>query len=402
MNERSKILIVDDRPENIFSLRQILSEINAEVISASSGNEALIAILNHDFALAVLDVQMPEMDGYELAEFIRSEKKTRSLPIIFVSAVYSSEYHVFKGYDSGAVDFLVKPFNARILLSKVNVFLRLDRQNRQLQKSERLLRKQYDDLKASELRFETLVNTVPDIVYRIDPEGNFTFINDAIEKLGYNPKELIGIHFSSIILPVDVPVISRKEAMKLRKESGKPIGLFDERRTGKRKTTGLEIRLMPKIGRSDFIGVLENIGDDFIVVEVNSSGFYSDRVKNENKVFLGTVGVIRDITDRKKLEDGLKKAKDELEDKVKERTAELIRKNMDMTLEIEKRKEAEQSAQKARQEWKDIFDAIGHMAMVLDRDLNILAVNKSTIKQTGKSPEELIGKKCYEIFNNFP
>jgi len=404
MKDISKILIVDDKPENIFSLKQTLSETSAEIISASNGNEALVAILNHNFALAILDVQMPEMDGYELAELIRSEKKTNELPIIFVSAIYSSDYHVFKGYDSGAVDFLVKPFNARILLSKVNVFIKLDQQNRRLQQSKNLIREQYDDLKASELRFETLVNTVPDIVYRIDPEGNFTFVNEAIEKLGYKPTELIGIHFSSIILPKDAMSISRKEVIKLRQKSQqgfeKPIDLFDERRTGKRKTTGLEIRLIPKIGNSDLIGVLENIGGDSIVVEVNSSGFYSDRIENKNKMFLGTVGVIRDITDRKRLEAGLKKAKNELEDKVTERTAELVSKNWDLTSEIERRKKAEQSTQKAKQEWKEIFDAIGHMAMVLDGDHTILAVNTSTVKQLGRLAEELIGKKCYEVFHD--
>ena len=405
MQGNSKILIVDDKPENIFSLKQILAETHAEVISASNGNEALIAILNHNFALALLDVQMPEMDGYELAEFIRSEKKTSQLPIIFISAVYSSDYHVFKGYDSGAVDFLVKPFNARILLGKVNVFIKLEQQNRQLKKSEHLIREQYDDLKASELRFETLVNTVPDIVYRIDTEGNFTFVNEAIEKLGYKPKELIGIHFSTIILPTDVPPVSRRKAIKASQESQekfkKPIGLIDERRTGQRKTTGLEIRLIPKIGSSDLIGVLENIGQNSVVVEVNSSGFYSDKIENKNKIFLGTVGVIRDITDRKRLEQGLKKAKDELEGKVKERTAELTRKNIALTLEMEKRKEAEYTAQKAKQEWKEIFDAIGQIAMVLDKDQTILAVNKSTVKLTGRLPDELIGKKCYEIFQQY-
>jgi PAS domain S-box-containing protein len=404
MKDISKILIVDDKPENIFSLKQILSETSAEIISASNGNEALVAILKHNFALAILDVQMPEMNGYELAELIRSEKKTNELPIIFVSAIYSSDHHVFKGYDSGAVDFLVKPFNAGILLSKVNVFIKLDQQNRRLQQSENLIREQYDDLKASELRFESLVNTVPDIVYRIDPEGNFTFVNEAIEKLGYNPKELIGIHFSSIILPKDAMSVSREEVMKLRQKSQegfeKPLGLFDERRTDKRKTTGLEIRLIPKIGSPDLIGVLENIGEESIVVEVSSSGFYSDKIENKNKIFLGTVGVIRDITDRKRLEDGLKKAKDELEDKVTERTVELGRKNMALTLEIEKRIKAELCAQKAKEEWQEIFNAIGHMAMVLDGDHTILAVNTSTVKQLGKLSEELIGKKCYEVVHD--
>ena len=402
MKERSKILIVDDRPENIFSLKQLLLETDAEVISASNGNEALTATLNHDFAVALLDVQMPEMDGYELAEFFRSEEKTRQLPIIFVSAVYMSIEHVFKGYDSGAVDFLVKPFDAKILLSKIRVFLELHNQKRKLEQSEKMIRDQYDELQASERRFETLVNTVPDIVYRIDPEGNFTFVNDAIEKLGYNPKELIGTHFSKLILPLDLAAVSRKDV--LSESSGdsreKSVRLFDERRTGKRKTTGLEIRLIPKSGTRDVMGILENLDEDSTIVEVNSSGFYSDRVEKDEKVFLGTVGVIRDITDRKKLEDGLKKAKEDLETKIAERTLELTEKNRALTLEEEKRKKAETETLRAKQEWEDIFNAIGHMAMVMDNDHRILAVNRSTVEHSGRPAEELVGRVCHEIFHH--
>ncbi len=119
----------------------MLAEIDAHLIEAQTGNDALIASLNHDFALAILDVQMPEMDGYELAELLRSQKRTGNIPIIFVSAVYSSDYHVFKGYESGAVDFLVKPFETRILLSKVDILLELDRQKRRLAASKETLEK---------------------------------------------------------------------------------------------------------------------------------------------------------------------------------------------------------------------------------------------------------------------
>jgi len=125
---KPKILIVDDKLENLFTLRKVLSELEAEVVEADNGNDALIAILNHDFSLVILDVQMPDMDGYELAELIRSEEQNRSLPIIFLSAVFSDEFHVFKGYKSGAVDFITKPFNPEILLFKVNTFLELARQ----------------------------------------------------------------------------------------------------------------------------------------------------------------------------------------------------------------------------------------------------------------------------------
>ncbi len=128
MGRLQKILIVDDKAENLFALRQILSRTGAEIVEAPNGNDALVASLNHEFAVAILDVQMPEMSGYELAECLRKDKKTIHLPLIFLSTVFSDDYHIFKGYEVGAVDFIAKPFDPRILIGKVNVFLELDRQ----------------------------------------------------------------------------------------------------------------------------------------------------------------------------------------------------------------------------------------------------------------------------------
>jgi CheY-like chemotaxis protein/putative methionine-R-sulfoxide reductase with GAF domain len=133
MDTTPKILIVDDKPQNLFALEKLLQKLEVEVYKAETGNEALGLTLEHEFALAILDVQMPEMDGYELAELLRGNEATLSLPIIFVSAIYSDEYHHRKGYDSGAVDFLSKPFIPEILLSKVRVFIDLDEKRRNLQ-----------------------------------------------------------------------------------------------------------------------------------------------------------------------------------------------------------------------------------------------------------------------------
>jgi len=141
-----KILIVDDRPANLYALENVLRDVDVTVIKANNGNEALISTLNHDFSLAILDVQMPEMDGYELAELLRSEEKTRFMPVIFLSAVFSDDFHVFKGYKSGAVDFITKPFNPDILLNKVKVFLELDRKNA--------------ELKLQHTKLEELINTL--------------------------------------------------------------------------------------------------------------------------------------------------------------------------------------------------------------------------------------------------
>lgn len=130
-----KILVVDDKINNLIALEETFADIDAEFIKATSGNDALREILTHDFALAILDVQMPEMDGYELAQLIRNRKQTSKLPVIFLSAIYSDEFHIFKGYDSGAVDFITKPFSPEILAGKIRFFLEIYRQKIKLKET---------------------------------------------------------------------------------------------------------------------------------------------------------------------------------------------------------------------------------------------------------------------------
>src|ERR1035437_2313846 len=123
MNSKPKILIVDDKPENLVALRTVLKDLDIELIEATSGNDALKATLRHDFALALLDIQMPEMDGYELASILREEEKTAHLPFIFISAVYTDNFNIFKGYEKGAFSFIAKPFQPEILINKVSYFI---------------------------------------------------------------------------------------------------------------------------------------------------------------------------------------------------------------------------------------------------------------------------------------
>jgi len=129
-----KILIVDDKPENLVSLKVTLRHLeNVEIISATNGIEALEVALNHDFALVILDIQMPEMDGYELAGFLRDDEKTRHIPLIFMSAVYTDEYHAYHSKTTGEVDFLMKPYNPKILLNKTGILIALQRQKQELE-----------------------------------------------------------------------------------------------------------------------------------------------------------------------------------------------------------------------------------------------------------------------------
>lgn len=140
-DEPVKLLVVDDRPENLFVIEQVLDGMGCECVKATSGQEALSSLLKHDIALALLDVQMPDMSGFEVAEFMRGKKQSRQIPIIFITAISKEPVHVFHGYQSGAVDYLFKPFEPHVLQSKVRVFIELHRQKR-------LLRRQAQELEA--------------------------------------------------------------------------------------------------------------------------------------------------------------------------------------------------------------------------------------------------------------
>jgi signal transduction histidine kinase len=150
--ERQKILIVDDREANLLSLTRVLAALDVDVVQATSGNAALAATLRQSFALAILDVQMPDMDGYELAGHLRGDERTRALPIIFLTAYLSDESHALRGFEAGAVDYIVKPFNPVLLLGKVQVFLELDRSRCELVKHrdrlEELVRQRTVELEA--------------------------------------------------------------------------------------------------------------------------------------------------------------------------------------------------------------------------------------------------------------
>ena len=126
------ILLVDDKQENLFALEELLRKPDRWLVKASSGNDALRLLLKHDFAVVLLDVEMPEMDGYEVAELMRSTERTRLVPIIFVTAGDRSEERTFRGYEAGAVDFLYKPIDAHTLETKVGVFVELYRKTREL------------------------------------------------------------------------------------------------------------------------------------------------------------------------------------------------------------------------------------------------------------------------------
>lgn len=268
MKRNQKILIVDDRPENLLALEMVLGETGAEIIKAESGNEALSASLNHEFALAILDVLMPGMDGYELAELLRNEEKTRSLPIIFLSAVYSDDYHVFRGYDAGAVDFITKPYHPKVLLSKVNVFLQLDRQRMELL--------EMVELEKSKKYLETVLMSMIDPVIILSPEGAILDVNKAARSLfGCKEEpEMLGA-------PIHQFVESKEDS---------PFPPSTSSTTTAAEPDFVNKNVFIKTGVEGGIPAL-----------VSGSTFRDE----EGKV-LGTALVVRDITDRKRMEEALK------------------------------------------------------------------------------------------------
>lgn len=179
------ILIVDDRNENLVALESLLERPDLQLLKADNGNDALKLLLRNEVALVLLDVQMPGMNGFEMAELMRRNKKTQSIPIIFVTA-NGDKRHLFRGYEVGAVDYLAKPIESEVLLSKVKVFLELDRQRRELE--EQLLQ-----IQRLKLQNEQLLQALGDGVMAVDVAGAISFVNPAIQHLfALSPEETVG------------------------------------------------------------------------------------------------------------------------------------------------------------------------------------------------------------------
>ena len=167
------ILIVDDNQENIFSLKALLTLHSFEVDTASSGEEALRKILTRSYALIILDVQMPGMDGFEVAEAISGYSKARDIPIIFLSAASTDKKFITKGYTSGGTDYITKPIDPEILLLKVKTFYRLYEQNRELNRIQASLRSEIEFRKKVEGELEERASELHSILESI-PQIAFT------------------------------------------------------------------------------------------------------------------------------------------------------------------------------------------------------------------------------------
>ena len=216
MKDSFKILLVDDRPENLMALEAVLANPEYELVSATSGESALKFLLNDEFGLILLDVQMPGLNGFETAKIIRTRQKCQDIPIIFVTAISQTEENVLEGYASGAIDYIFKPYRPSILRAKVDAFLRMHKYRQELARQSELLKcqvKELDlmneqlttmtiELTRNEILLESMVEertqrisnileSIQDAFFAVDTDYLFTYVNSAAEKIFSMPRQEI-------------------------------------------------------------------------------------------------------------------------------------------------------------------------------------------------------------------
>ena len=209
------ILVVDDHPENLLALESVLETQGQKIVKAQSGREALRYLLKQDFALILLDVEMPDLNGFDVAEMVRCRKRSRDVPIIFLTAVNKSDSHVFRGYSVGAIDYIFKPFAPEVLRCKVSAFVDLyrkteeskqqaellGRKNRELDQINQKMTLLYQELEARnhQLQMETaftgtILDTVASLVLVQNRRGQIVRFNRACEETsGYSSSEVKGL-----------------------------------------------------------------------------------------------------------------------------------------------------------------------------------------------------------------
>jgi PAS domain S-box-containing protein len=268
LESRVNILLVDDHPENLLALEAILAGLGENLVRANSGQEALRCLLHQDFAVILLDVQMPDMDGFETATLIRSRARSRQTPIIFLTAFSTSEQLMFKGYSLGAVDYLHKPIDPVVLTSKVSVFVELCKKTEAVKRQAAQLKAVNAELRHSEEQFRSLSACSPVGIFVTNTEGLCTYTNPRCQAiLGLQAGAMLHLSFDAIH-PGDRELIQHEWSDYLEEA-------WDY---------SAEFRVTSPEGHLRW-------------VHVRSSPMFSDRGEA-----LGHVGTIEDITDRKQAE----------------------------------------------------------------------------------------------------
>ncbi|MGF6949155.1 two-component system, sporulation sensor kinase E [Neobacillus sp. B4I6] len=378
--KKVNILMVDDHPENLLALKAVLTSPNYHLVSANSGKEALKCMLKQDFAVILLDVQMPGLNGFETAKLIKAREKTRHIPIIFITAISQNIEHVHQGYAVGAIDYIFKPFNPKTLKQKIEQFVKIyqnhkeniiqtDRERKvQLNEVNKKLDRATLNLRRTEALSKVIGETIVDTILTFDDQCSILSVNPAIKSMfGYKAEELIGKHVVMLFL----------------------------------KWMGNEVQ---DSSFSFFSSIKQSVGKviESVAIRKDESHFYADILIGETTVDnqLLFVCSIRDVTERKQIEEIKKLQFTTMEQKVEERTLELIRANEKLQIEIEERERIANHLYRSQERFRKIFESSPClMAIFSQKNLTFIEVNTSWIKFTGYSHAELEKHKIN--VNNF-
>jgi PAS domain S-box-containing protein len=286
-SNKPSLLIVDDKEDNLFVLEKILKPLDLTLYKATSGEEALTLALKEDLILILLDVQMPIMDGYEVLELMRLEKRLKKIPVIFITAYYTDDEHRLKSYELGAFDYLYKPLDERVLLSKVNVFLELDKQRRERQLYEQ--------------RYELILDSAGEGIFGLDLNGYINFANPAASLLlGTESEALIGQSLE-MILPHDKNIETPYDWFKTEIYQASVAGYFHRVTNGifiKKNGTPLAIDYVITSIRSannDYLGVVIAFSDATLRLQNEETQNQLQQIQKMESIGQLTGGIAHDF-----------------------------------------------------------------------------------------------------------
>ncbi|MFN3653537.1 MAG: response regulator [Armatimonadota bacterium] len=356
------ILMVDDRPENLVALESVLSDLGQNLVKASSGTEALRRLLEDDFAVILLDVQMPGMDGFETARLIRERERSQHTPIVFLTAINKSESHVARGYEVGAVDYVFKPFVPEVLRAKVTAFVDLAKKTKELQLEIEQRRAAETKLDRSNALLEAISGALVGYIAGADP-------SHAFQQLLANVQSLTGSEYGFVVETAQQrgrrTVLIQHAELGLEEgeeRGGEPAGaprcdfnaIFRKLAGSRAPLVVNEARKVPGARRAPAGGELQNLlalplmrGEQLVGMigfGNHPDGFHPELVERLEPLQSTCATIIEaHRNDRRRLEaEGqVRKLNDDLERRVAERTAELARANRELQSEIAERRRIE-------------------------------------------------------------
>jgi two-component system, sporulation sensor kinase E len=372
--QKVNILMVDDHPENLLALKAVLTSPNYNLISANSGKEALKCMLQHDFAVILLDVQMPGLNGFDTAKLIKARDKTKNIPIIFITAISQEMEHVHQGYSVGAIDYIFKPFQPETLKKKIEQFVKIHQNHQEtiiqtdlghlleLNKVNKRLDKTTLNLRRTEALSRAISETITDTIVTFDYNGCILSVNPAVKSMfGYQVEELVEKHV---------------------------LKLFPK----------WEDEVLCDTSLSFHSTIKQSVGKviEVVACRKDKSCFYGDlliasTIIEDEQIFVCT---IRDVTERKQIEEVKRQRFTNLEQIVEERTLELTKSNIKLQKEIDERKRMADHLFRTQERFQKIFESSPClMAILSQKNLIFTDVNASWTKYMGYSCDEVIHQK---------